>query len=138
MTSPQRLYLDSSALIKLYVREKESAPLREFLNADNRVRCTSVITEIEALRVLRPQGRSTLEIAREDFTAFYRVLLTDDVVRVAAELPPAVLRALDAIHIASALQAGAELLLTYDRRMGEAAQAVGLPVHAPGWTELQP
>lgn len=94
-----------------------------------------MITEVEALRVLRPQGRNIFETARADFAAFYRVLLTDDVVRTAAELPPTVLRALDAIHIACALQAGCELLLTYDRRMGEAAQEVGLPVHAPGWTD---
>jgi predicted nucleic acid-binding protein len=137
MTAASRIYLDSSALIKLYLREKETGPLREFLSADNRLRCTSVITEVEALRVLRTQGRNILETARADFAAFYRVLLTADVVRTAAELPPTVLRALDAIHIACALQAGVELLLTYDRRMGDAAQAVGMPVHAPGWTELQ-
>jgi uncharacterized protein len=136
MTPPRRLYVDSSALIKLYLQEKESTPVREFLGADNRIRCTSVITEIEALRVLRPQGRNVLGMARADFAAFYRVLLTDDVVRIATELPSPTLRALDAIHIASALQVGADLLITYDRRMGDAAQAAGMSVHAPGWTEF--
>jgi uncharacterized protein len=138
MTSPRRLYVDSSALIKLYLQERESTPLREFLSADDRIHCTSVISEIEALRVLVPQGRNILDIARAHFAAFYRVVLTNDLVRIAIELPSATLRAFEAIHIASALQVGADLLLTYDQRMGEAAQAAGLSVHAPGRGDLPP
>ncbi len=42
-------------------------------------------------------------------------------------------RALDAIHIASALTLGEELeaVVTYDARMAEAARAAGLRVEAP-------
>jgi len=44
------------------------------------------------------------------------------------------LRALDAIHVASALRLGDEVdgFVTYDGRQADAARAVGLHVHAPG------
>jgi len=44
------------------------------------------------------------------------------------------LRALDAIHVASALRLGPEVgsFLTYDARQGSAAHAAGLHVEAPG------
>lgn len=52
----------------------------------------------------------------------------------AAELQPMSVRSLDAIHLAAALSLGHTLtaLVTYDRRMIEAASALGLPVIAPG------
>ena len=44
------------------------------------------------------------------------------------------LRALDAIHVASALRLGSDVgsFLTYDARQGTAAHAAGLHVEAPG------
>ncbi len=47
---------------------------------------------------------------------------------------PRGLRSLDAIHIASAQAIGdvLEVLITYDKRMLEAARAVGLRAEAPG------
>ena len=52
----------------------------------------------------------------------------------AAALDPPELRALDAIHLATALEVRAELqaLVTYDARLASAATAVGLQVLAPG------
>lgn len=43
------------------------------------------------------------------------------------------LRTLDAIHLAAALSLGDDLdvLVTYDRRMAEAAVELGIPVEAP-------
>lgn len=51
----------------------------------------------------------------------------------AAELLPATLRSLDAIHLASALAMGSELdgVVTYDMRFAEAARTHGLSVTAP-------
>lgn len=48
-------------------------------------------------------------------------------------LRPVTLRTLDAIHLASALTLLPELdaLVTYDRRLAEAAEMLGLPVVAP-------
>lgn len=47
--------------------------------------------------------------------------------------PGAVLRSLDAIHLAAALSMGSELraLLTYDGRLGIAAEAIGIEVDGP-------
>ena len=42
------------------------------------------------------------------------------------------LRSLDALHVCAALRCGASAILTYDKRMGQAAAAVGLPVISPG------
>lgn len=51
----------------------------------------------------------------------------------AATLDPPTLRSLDAIHLATALEARAELqaLVTYDVRLAAAAEAEGLEVLAP-------
>src|SRR5207247_1093408 len=56
--------------------------------------------------------------------------LLDDAATLA---PGAALRTLDSIHVASARTIGADLraLVTYDYRMGSAADALGLPVEAP-------
>jgi predicted nucleic acid-binding protein len=51
----------------------------------------------------------------------------------AASVEPPSLRALDALHLASALALGAELdvLVTYDVRLADAARAAGIEVVAP-------
>ena len=56
-------------------------------------------------------------------------VLLDD----AASLDGAVLRSLDAVHLAAARALGDDLieLVTYDHRMAEAAQRIDLPVGAP-------
>jgi uncharacterized protein len=58
----------------------------------------------------------------------------DRVAEVAATLEPARLRTLDAVHLASALVLGESfgVLVTYDRRMAQAAEAAGLVATAPG------
>lgn len=60
--------------------------------------------------------------------------LGDELLDRAADLQPMGLRSLDAIHVAAAQTLGAALreLVTYDRRMIEAAQALAIPVVAPG------
>jgi len=65
--------------------------------------------------------------------ALVELELTPAIRRAAAELEPATLRSLDAIHVATAMSLGADLggILTYDGRMQDAAQAVGLAVVAP-------
>jgi len=58
------LYLDSSALLKLVIAEKESRALRSFLKreAADRVSCSLARTEV--LRATRPHGAAALERAR--------------------------------------------------------------------------
>ena len=68
----------------------------------------------------------------------FSVLLVDvdvEVAKAAAELGAAHrLRALDAIHVATAIQFRPTLteVVTYDRRMADACRALALPVVSPG------
>ncbi len=48
-----------------------------------------------------------------------------EVVRAARIDDPPILRSLDAIHLATAMLIGAELIVTYDDRLAEAAEAIG-------------
>jgi predicted nucleic acid-binding protein len=62
------------------------------------------------------------------------VELDAELARVAASTGTSELRALDAIHIASALRLGPEIdiFLTYDERQTAAARDLGFTVVAPG------
>ena len=62
------------------------------------------------------------------------VELDAELARVAAATGSAMLRALDAIHLASAQRLGGEIaaFVTYDDRQAAAAKLAGLAVEAPG------
>jgi uncharacterized protein len=59
--------------------------------------------------------------------------LTQTIRARAAQLEPATLRSLDALHLATALEIGDELgaVVTYDARIAGAAESLGLAVLAP-------
>ena len=61
------------------------------------------------------------------------IRVEDAILEAAIRISPATIRTLDAIHLASALSLGDELgsFVTYDRRMRDAALAMGLPVESP-------
>ena len=130
-----KLYLDSSALVKLVTREAESNALRRFLRrhrSDNRV--TSALARVEVVRAVSGGGPAAIAHARRQLARVDHVNLGRDLLDEAATLRPgSMLRSLDAIHLASARSIGAELrsVVTYDQRMTEAAAAVGLVVDAP-------
>ena len=130
-----RLYLDSSALLKLVRVEPESGALRRFLRrhrTDGRV--TSALARVEVVRAVAAGvpaavAHARRQLARVDQVNIDRVLLDE-----AATLAPVtVLRSLDAIHLAAASSIGADLraVVTYDRRMADAAAALSLVVEAP-------
>jgi predicted nucleic acid-binding protein len=63
-----------------------------------------------------------------------QINLDRDLLDAAAMLAPAtIMRSLDAIHLAAAGSLGAELtsVVTYDRRMQDAAAAIGMTIEAP-------
>jgi predicted nucleic acid-binding protein len=131
-TSVSAVYLDSSAIVKLAVAEAESGALQRFL-ARFAVRVSSIIARVEVERAVRVADPDAILLAREILASIEGVRLTDSVLNLAAEMQPPLLRSLDAIHIASALvlQPRLEALVSYDRRMVEAAQAAGLPTATP-------
>lgn len=125
-------YLDSSALVKLVVVEPESAALREAITPWSGAFATSVIAHVEVPRAVLAAGTSTNR-AVLILASVATIPLSESVISAARSLQPPELRSLDAIHIASASSLGGDLgvLITYDKRMQEAAAAAGIAVFAP-------
>ena len=130
-----RLYLDSSALLKLVKLEAESSGLRRFLRRHRTDgRFTSALARVEVVRAVSAGGPAAVAHARRQLARVDQVNIDRDLLEDAATLSPgSVLRSLDAIHLASARSIGADLraVVTYDRRMSEAAVALSLSVEAP-------
>jgi len=73
-------------------------------------------------------------MARRQLTRLDQISLSTELLDRAADLSAGVtLRSLDAIHLAAAHMVGGELraVITYDRRMAEAALGLGLTVESP-------
>lgn len=132
------LYTDTSALVKLVILEAETEAVGDVISSWDRV-ATSEIAAIELPRAVaraRSDGRADVADDRtvlELLAAVGTVPLTDDVRALAAGAKPVQLRTLDAVHLASALSLENELavVITYDHRMREAAELLGLTVLAP-------
>lgn len=126
------LYLDSSAIVKLVAREPETLPLVEAVRADPAV-ISSALAWAEVIRAVR-RARGRLDRARQVLRGIALVPIDDAILRGAADLSPAGLRTLDAIHVATALTLAEDVttLVTYDRRLAEAATDAGITVSAPG------
>ncbi len=125
------LYVDSSAIVKLVVTEDESEALRAVLAAaSSRVSCT--LARVEVVRAVRKRGARVVADARRVLEGFELIELDDELLDLAAELESP-LRALDAIHVAAAIEVGDQLeaLVTYDGQIIRAAEALGLPVATP-------
>lgn len=128
------IYLDSSALVKRVVTEVESEALERYLkaHADQRL-VSSGLASTEVVRAVLHRGYVSVERARAIVIATSLIPLAGGLLRSAATLKPVTLRSLDAIHLASALRLGEDLtaFVGYDRRLLNAAAALGLPVASP-------
>lgn len=127
-------YLDSSALVKLMVREDETSALEADLAARDGV-LASWLAVVECRRVvLRAGKRRLLQVADEVSEAVYLLDLTAPILEHASTLAPGSMRTLDALHVATALSVHDPALdvITYDDRMADAARAHKLSVVQPG------
>jgi predicted nucleic acid-binding protein len=125
------VYLDASALVKLVQQERESDALRRELAGRPR-QASSVVAGVEVRLAARRSGlEGAVEQAESVLAKLAFVALDPPIVAVAGCQDG--LRALDAIHLASALTLGDELeaFVAYDDRLLSAATAHGLPVSAP-------
>lgn len=128
------IYLDSSAIVKLVLPEPESAALRDFLASDED-HVSSSLARVEVLRTVRRVDDSEdRRLDAEQVLARVSLLdMGDSLLASAAALGPPNLRSLDAIHLAAALSMdGLDVLVTYDRRLRDAATDAGLPTVSPG------
>lgn len=126
-------YLDTSALVKLVVAESESRALIDWIAADDAAMVTSDLTRTELLRAVRRAAPDRAVAARVVLESLTLSTPSTATFEAAALLDPVILRSLDAVHLATALELGDDLdgLVTYDDRMAEAARAYGIRVLAP-------
>ncbi len=128
------LYVDTSALIKRYVHERDSEVAEQLMMTDP-VLVTSRLTEVELRRNLTRllEGDDLVRARRRaqaDLGAFALVSLDaancNDAARIAEQT---LCRSLDALHVAAALRTGeSTTLLTFDIRQAQAARSVGIAV----------
>lgn len=131
-----KLYLDSSALVKLVQVEAESAAVRRFLRRHREdLRVSSALARVEVVRAVSGGGPAARAHARRLLGRLHLLAVTRELLDAAADLAPgSPLRSLDAIHVVSAQALGSDLrsVVTYDQRMAAAVNAAGLVVAAPG------
>ena len=140
------IYVDSSALAKLYVPEPESDALEAFL----RGRQDLMISELAITEVLCAVARRRREgalsapqalqirdavLADAESGSFHRLDMSPVVHREAERLlfhiESVHLRTLDALHVAAAFLGSATYIVTYDVRMQAAALHAGLKTIEP-------
>ncbi len=137
------VYLDSSALAKIYVPEDDSSEVDRLL----RGRTDLFISDLAITEVISAFSRRALEASLSagalprlhqmildevESNMFARAELTPEVHRLAEKFLMAIqgvaLRASDALHLALATEIGARTVFTSDRRLAEAALAIGLAI----------
>lgn len=131
--------MDASALVKLVREEVESDALRAYLGGADLVSSELVLTEIPRA-VRRAAARDPefpldllLERTGELIDAVALCPLDRALLAGAGALAEPALRALDAIHVASAADLGSVgAFVTYDERQAAAARLAGLRTIAPG------
>ena len=132
-------YADASALVKLVREEAESSALRAYLAGADLVSSDLVVTEIPRA-VHRAVAYDPdlpldllLERAGELIDAIALRPLDRALLDGAGALAEPALRALDSIHLVSAVDlAPIEAFVTYDERQAAAARLAGLRTIAPG------
>jgi predicted nucleic acid-binding protein len=132
-------YADASALVKLVRREDETAALGTFLTGADIISSELVLTEVPRAvhRAVSDDPALPLDtlLARADDVLQALALLPIDraLLLAAGAIAEPMLRALDAIHIASAVAVlPIDAFVTYDDRQGAAARLAGLRTVAPG------
>lgn len=126
-----RWYVDTSAALKLVLREAETEALASLIDAETPelVACWLLDTE---MRRAAHRIASLSQAAVSDFLGNIDLYdVTASLFREAGVLPGADLRSLDALHLAVAVRLGVDHVLTYDRWMADAARGLGLDVLAP-------
>ena len=126
-------YIDSSAFVKLISLEPETDALLQWLADHRPTLVASELLRTEVIRAVRRFDPNALVTAKERLLTVNLLAMPSSTFARAAELDPRILRSLDALHLASALDLGDDLdvLVTYDERLAEACMLHGIPVVAP-------
>ncbi len=94
---------------------------------------SSALLAVESIRACARRGAEDAHEARAWLESISLLPLDDPILDKATELEPTVLRSLDALHLATALSVREEVgvFVTYDERLGHAAEGQGLKVMQP-------
>ncbi len=128
------LYLDASAVVKLVLPEAETEALLASLPAWPH-RLSSEVAVVEVLRAAR-RASADQEVwrrANQVLSGLHLIKISPAILEHASQVEPATLRALDALHLASALSLGEDLgaMAVYDATLAAAAGECGVRVLAP-------
>jgi predicted nucleic acid-binding protein len=126
-------YIDTSALVKLLKAERETEAFRTAL-ADWPVQVASELIRVETICTARRLGgQDVLQRASDALERINLIPITPEIIELAgaAHTPP--LRAMDAIHLATALTMREDLgaVFVYDNDLHAAAEAHHLNALAP-------
>jgi predicted nucleic acid-binding protein len=126
------VYVDSSALVKLVIGERESDALRRYLTSAGQL-TTSILAVVEVARAVERVAPGSAAAVVAVFQSVAVVGLDARIAARAGSLGPVSMRTLDAIHLATALELGVELsaFISYDERLSEAARGKGFTVITP-------
>jgi predicted nucleic acid-binding protein len=132
------LFVDTSALVRRYVRDRHRPMVIDAMRADDRW-CASALarteTQLALHRTAVSPGQQTAlwRALRDDWEAFWVVPLDDRCLARAVELGATYgLRIVDAVHVAAADRLPRPVrFLTFDRRQIPAAASLGLEVISP-------
>lgn len=126
-------YIDTSAYLKLIIDEPESealaAALRSDLQAGHRM-VSSVLLETELHRAAHRYGIERALIEGE-LAKLTLISAADSTFARAGTFPDPMLRSLDALNLATAIECNAVAIYTYDKLQAQAALNTGIVVLAP-------
>jgi predicted nucleic acid-binding protein len=126
-------YVDASALVKLFKAERETEAFRAAL-ADWPVQIASELIRVEAVCTARRLGgQDVLRYADAALERINLIPITPEIIQLASAPHTPPLRAMDAIHLATALSLREDLgaMFVYDGDLHAAAQAQHLNPMAP-------
>jgi len=123
------LYLDSSAILKLIVKEAESAALSKYIKSSV---ITSAISRVEVIRTLSRNNQALVTPAAQVLAKFEFLPVSQAVLSIAESFVQSSLRSLDAIQVASVifLSPKNNTLITYDKNMAKEARLLGIKVES--------
>ena len=127
-------YLDTSAAAKLVLDEPDSSALRTWMESTDTVVMSSDLLRTELLRAIHRHAPDLITQGHAVLDSIVLFALSRKVFEEAAVVGQPLLRSLDAIHLAAAVEVGGDELqgiVTYDARMAEASRSMGIEVVAP-------
>jgi predicted nucleic acid-binding protein len=127
------LYVESSAILKLFKLEAETSAVSDFLAQVEGPLLTSELSQLEVIGNLQKFGIET-NLARSLFRTMLLIPVESHIIQSASDAMLLGVGALDSIHLATAraLSEDLEGFVTYDLRLAGAVSSAGIPVISPG------